>query len=123
MELWINLLKVLDTQMETPKPYGWFHLLWLAAVIILSVLLCTRYRDVSRKQIRKVVFGMAMLVAVRGDLCSRLYGCRRLDIDGGCGHPKRGLPLQCFINSIRNYCTLRRSALRGVAFGMISLAI
>lgn len=64
MKFWINVLNILDTQMETPSTYGWFHLLWLVVVAASTVFLCTRFRHVSGKQIRRTVFCIAVLTAV-----------------------------------------------------------
>lgn len=64
MELLSNILKILEIPMETPASYGWFHLLWWAIVIGTTVLLCTRFRHCSADTIWKVVFGVAVVVAV-----------------------------------------------------------
>ena len=64
MEFWINILNVLNTQMETPALYGWYHLIWLAIIIGLTVFLCTRCREASPENIRRVVFWTAVAVAL-----------------------------------------------------------
>lgn len=64
LELCTKILQILNTQMDTPKPYGAYHLVWLALVGICTVLLCTRFRRVSRDAVRKTVFFVAVAVAV-----------------------------------------------------------
>ena len=64
MDFWSVILKVLEVEMEQPEPYGWFHLLCWGVVIGLTALLCTRYRNCSRDKIRRVVFAVAVIVAV-----------------------------------------------------------
>ena len=38
MVAWI--LKLLDSEMPQPQPYGWFHLLWLALTVAAPAWLC-----------------------------------------------------------------------------------
>lgn len=64
MDFWTAILRFLDTQMEEPGCYGWYHLLWLAIVIGLTVFLCVRCKDHSEKTVRSVVFLTAVAVAV-----------------------------------------------------------
>lgn len=64
MDIWIKILQFLDTSMETPLPYGWFHLLWLALTVLATVFLCVRGRKHSPKQIRNVVLSVAILCIV-----------------------------------------------------------
>ena len=64
MAFWIKVLEFLDTQMETPACYGWYHIMWLAIMLGLIAVLCTRFRNVDPSQIRKVVFGTAVAVVL-----------------------------------------------------------
>jgi len=49
MTFWQNLLRILDSSMETPTLFGWFHILWLAITVVGTILLCRYYRgSVSR---------------------------------------------------------------------------
>ncbi len=60
-----DFLRILDTEMETPQPYGWFHLLFLALSILASVGLCLWHkRSGTEKRVRQVVFFTALLVIV-----------------------------------------------------------
>ncbi len=65
MEALIKIIEFLDTQMETPTCYGWFHLLWLVVVLPVSTfLLCRFYGKVTEKQVRKVLLITAISVIV-----------------------------------------------------------
>lgn len=64
MDIWIKILQFLDASMETPLPYGWFHLLWLGLTALATVFLCVRGKKHSPKQIRNVVLGVAILCIV-----------------------------------------------------------
>jgi hypothetical protein len=59
-----SVLDVFHAEMITPPPYGWFHILSLVIMIGLSVLLCTRFRNVSHETIRKSVFWVSFFVFV-----------------------------------------------------------
>lgn len=59
-----KLLTVLDTQMETPGLYGWFHLLWLA-ITAAAVVLAWRFGPrASKKQVHNIVLVTAIVVTV-----------------------------------------------------------
>ena len=59
-----NVLNFLDTQMETPTLYGWFHWASLAVILILSVYLGAFRKGDSPVQIRRTVLLTAVVVAV-----------------------------------------------------------
>jgi hypothetical protein len=61
MEVWTKILQILDTQMETPVPYGPFHLLWLGIVVVTSVLLAQYGKKMDRKTIQKIVLVTALV--------------------------------------------------------------
>ena len=61
MELWTKILQILDAQMETPTPYGPFHLLWLAIMIAAAVLLALRSGKMDHKKINKIVLVTAIV--------------------------------------------------------------
>lgn len=56
MEFLGQIIKVLDYSIETPKPYGAFHLTFLILTVFLSVYLSVRYKDASDKTYKKIVF-------------------------------------------------------------------
>ena len=65
MELFADILRVLDTSMETPALYGWFHLMWLAITVLAGVGLCIWHRHGGdERHVRNVVFGVAVTVIV-----------------------------------------------------------
>lgn len=65
MTIWQEVLRVMDTQMTKPEPYGWFHLMWFALAIIAAVLLCVWHKkDGSRERVLRVVFGVSVVVAI-----------------------------------------------------------
>lgn len=60
-----NLLRILDSRMETPQPYGWFHLMWFAISLIAAFVLCVWHRKGGdERRVRKVVFSVAVTVIV-----------------------------------------------------------
>ena len=59
MDFFANLLRILDTSMVTPIPYGWFHLLWLAITVGSAILLC-----MLRPNPKKTVLAVAITVII-----------------------------------------------------------
>ena len=68
MEICKSILRILDTQMEVPAPYGGFHLLWLAIVVVASVLLAKHGRKMDSKNVNRVVLVMAIVT-----ICLEIY--------------------------------------------------
>ena len=64
MDFLNDLLCILDTRMQTPQPYGWFHLMWFAISIIFSVYLCATHKKGDDKRVRRVVFSVAIIVTI-----------------------------------------------------------
>lgn len=64
MSLGQKILEILDTQMETPTLYGWFHILWLALTAGAAILLCVWHRRKPDLQPRKVVFWISLVVVL-----------------------------------------------------------
>lgn len=64
MEFWRKVLEVLDTTMETPAMYGWFHVLCWVLVLSSTALLCFLYKKGCIKNVKRVVFITAILVIV-----------------------------------------------------------
>ena len=50
--------------METPLPYGWFHLLWFALSFLALIPLCRYPKNPSDAHVRRVVWITALVVAV-----------------------------------------------------------
>lgn len=63
MNFWIRILDILDTQMETPQPYGWFHLLFFGLAILLSVLFAILHHG-KQKHVRFMLLFVSILVMV-----------------------------------------------------------
>ena len=64
MSFWQKVLKILDASMETPQPYGWFHLMWFAISILAAVVLCLLYKYGKLRNVRMVVLVTAIIVTV-----------------------------------------------------------
>jgi hypothetical protein len=64
MEVWTKILQILDTQMETPVPYGPFHLLWLGIVVAASLALGLRGHNRSFDNVRKIVLILSVVTIV-----------------------------------------------------------
>ncbi len=58
------ILAFLDSSMETPLPYGWFHLLWFALSFSALIPLCRYPKNPSDAHVRRVVWITALVVAV-----------------------------------------------------------
>lgn len=61
MEFWTRILQILDAQMETPVPYGWFHLLWLGITAAAAVHLALRCGKMDEKKINNIVLVTAIV--------------------------------------------------------------
>ena len=66
-----NVIYMLQIEMEEPKPWGWFHLMWIFLVVIsLIILFCLRNKH-SEKQL-KIVLGTYGIVALGFELIKQL---------------------------------------------------
>lgn len=61
---WTDFLEILDARMETPTCYGWFHILSLVLMILLTFYLCTRRKQDSADRVRHIVLGVSILVLI-----------------------------------------------------------
>ena len=64
MSFWQSLLRLLDTNMETPTPFGWFHVLALLITVLAAVWMSVHYRCKSRDTVRRMVLTVAVIVTV-----------------------------------------------------------
>lgn len=64
MNFWEASLRILDLEMTTPTPYGWFHILFLVITAGCTVLACLAGPRLSEKQVRAIVFGTALVVGI-----------------------------------------------------------
>ena len=62
MEFLRKVLEILDTGMERPEPYGWFHLMFWVLSLGTAVLLCFLYKKGYIKNVRRVVLITALTV-------------------------------------------------------------
>ncbi len=58
------LLQFMDADMETPLPYGIFHLLCLAITVTLAVILALRGKKMQRNTVSRIVFVTAIVTLV-----------------------------------------------------------
>ena len=64
MNFFNNLLRILDSKMEVPTLFGWFHLLWLSLAILAGVALCVTHKKGDDERVKRVVFTVAVTVAL-----------------------------------------------------------
>lgn len=64
MEFLQNTLKLLDSQMAEPQLFGWFHIVSLLAMALVTIGLCYHHRNDSEKRVRMVVLVTAIIVTV-----------------------------------------------------------
>lgn len=64
MTFWQSLLAFLDSSMETPVSFGWFHLLWLAITFLALIPLCRFPKKPGEDHVRRVVLVTAIIVTV-----------------------------------------------------------
>ena len=59
-----KLLLLLDSRMPVPKMYGWFHIAFFLASIIIGIFLCKRYKNAEETTVRKVLLIAALISIV-----------------------------------------------------------
>ena len=64
MSFWQSVLAFLDSSMETPVSFGWFHLLWLALTFLVLIPLLRFPKRQEDAHIRRVVLFTAIAVTV-----------------------------------------------------------
>lgn len=64
MEFLKKAFDILFVEMETPTPYGWFHLMFFALSFGAAVLLCFLYKKGIIKNVKRVVFVTAVIVII-----------------------------------------------------------
>ena len=64
MNLFYKFLYFLQGEMEEPKPFGWFHLMWLFFVLVAIIFLYKNKKRNSEKQLKLVlgIYGVTALV-------------------------------------------------------------
>ena len=71
MNLFEKILYVLQAEMNTPKPFGWFHLMWIGIVIFSLIILFKLRKKYSEKQL-KIVLGVYGIVALILEIAKQL---------------------------------------------------
>ena len=64
MDFWKEFFAFLELDMETPQPYGWFHLMWFGISILAAVVLCALWRAGKLRNVRAVVLITAIQVTI-----------------------------------------------------------
>lgn len=64
MDFWRPILQFMNTQMEEPACYGWYHLLWLGLMIFVTVMLCIFRKHDDFRQVRRLVLTVALITIV-----------------------------------------------------------
>ena len=64
MNLFEKLLHSLEGEMTEPTNYGWFHLMFVAIVILTTVVLCTKFRNSSDDTLRRIVLICWIVIVV-----------------------------------------------------------
>jgi hypothetical protein len=64
MTFWQSVLAFLDSSMETPTTFGWFHLLWLALSFLVLIPLLRFPKEQSPDHVRRVVLTTAIIVII-----------------------------------------------------------
>lgn len=71
MNLFEKLLYMLQREMETPKPFGWFHIVWILFVIVSVVILFILRKRHNEKQL-KIIIGIYGIIAFILELLKQL---------------------------------------------------
>lgn len=64
MEIFQPILQFLNTKMERPTPYGWFHLLCILIVGSMTILAIIYGKNAKEKTVRRIVFITALVVSI-----------------------------------------------------------
>ena len=62
MNFFDKLLQLLDANMATPLPYGWFHLMMLGLTIALSIFMVAKYKNANENQTRRILLTFAIIM-------------------------------------------------------------
>ena len=71
MNFFEKILYALQAQMNTPKPWGWFHIMWILLVIISLVILFNLRKKYSNKQL-KIILGIYGIIALILELTKQI---------------------------------------------------
>ena len=71
MNFFEKILYALQAEMNTPKPWGWFHIMWILFVVISLVILFNLRKKYSNKQL-KIVLGVYGIIALILELTKQI---------------------------------------------------
>ena len=80
MSLLDNIMRILETKITTPKPYGWFHIICLILTVVAAVVLIVRFRSVSDTVFRRILLGIWIVMVIL-EICKQLEGAYTI-VDG-----------------------------------------
>ena len=60
----LKILQLLDSKMTTPTNYNWFHIMFIAIVIITTFLLCKFFKDSDKKTFNKIILISWIIILV-----------------------------------------------------------
>lgn len=66
-----KILYFLQGEMETPKTFGWFHIMWIIAALLTIVFLYNKRKNYSEKQL-KIVLGTYGIIALILEILKQL---------------------------------------------------
>lgn len=64
MNVLVKVLNFLESEMESPVPYGWFHLLWLGLIVISIFVLYKLRNRYSEKQLKIILFTYGIIAFI-----------------------------------------------------------
>lgn len=64
MNIFEKILSFLQFEMTEPTPYGWFHLMWIAIVIAVTVFLCVKFKNCDDKIFRRITLIVWIVIVV-----------------------------------------------------------
>lgn len=70
-----KLIRLLQTHMEEPKPFGAFHLTALAIVVVLTVLLCVFFRNADATTYRNILISIWAIMFVMEGVRQLILSC------------------------------------------------
>lgn len=79
MNLFEKILYVLQAEMNEPKAFGWFHLMWIGIIIFSLIILFKLRKKYSEKQL-KIVLGVYGVVALILEVAKQLIWSFNYDI-------------------------------------------
>lgn len=64
MHFFGRIIDILDSKMETPASYGWFHLLFFVLAIFSGIVLIKVFKKPNKKTVRKILLTVSLVVLI-----------------------------------------------------------